>query len=157
MSWNYAINQINASFDQIAVWYRDFMTRTERSFQAMNARIMYLENRQAWKGPSDEQVERILRKILAEKFAENAAVQRVENPNVMENGQFYVQKPTDDLVVPKPLVVDSGILSVDSNAVPSDSWKKDFDLLKQQLAESPQLGSSIHAKSDQTQDVKSSI
>jgi hypothetical protein len=36
-------------------------------FRALNDRIIWLEKREAGQAPSDEQVERVLRKILAEK------------------------------------------------------------------------------------------
>jgi hypothetical protein len=46
----------------------EFMHRTELCFRALHDRITWLEERVVWQGaPSDEQVERVLRKILAEK------------------------------------------------------------------------------------------
>lgn len=47
------------------------MHRTELCFRALHHRITRLEERELLQGPTDEQVERVLRKILAEKCTQN--------------------------------------------------------------------------------------
>ncbi|KAF2186170.1 hypothetical protein K469DRAFT_630888 [Zopfia rhizophila CBS 207.26] len=69
MSLSYILHHINNCFDQVIVWFRGLLNRTERSFQAMHQRITFLEDRQNDLAPSDEQMERILRRQLAERFA----------------------------------------------------------------------------------------
>jgi hypothetical protein len=55
MSWHYVVANINTAFKQMVDWYRIFMEKTESSFVALHERVLYLEQRQAWQGPSDEQ------------------------------------------------------------------------------------------------------
>ncbi|KAF2109210.1 hypothetical protein BDV96DRAFT_471639, partial [Lophiotrema nucula] len=135
-SWNYTVHQINNSFNRIATWYRDFMHRTEQSFRQLHERMLYLEERQAWQGPSDDQVERVLRKILADKFGD-PGLQRVENPNVMRKGASFVEKPNPDFVAPEPIPIEDGQLEVDPSAVPSKAYGETMQILEHKLTTFP--------------------
>ncbi|KAF1958824.1 hypothetical protein CC80DRAFT_364175, partial [Byssothecium circinans] len=132
MSWNFAVHQINKSFDQIAVWYKDFMQRTETSFQALHERIKYLEQRQAQL--DDEQLERVLRKILAEKFGDP----RAGLADGMRNGTFVLNRPGDALA-PKPVSIDAAELAVDVDSMPSKGYRETFKMLQSGLRSFPDL------------------
>ncbi|KAF2022314.1 hypothetical protein BU24DRAFT_42362 [Aaosphaeria arxii CBS 175.79] len=138
MSWNYQLQRINDSFQQIANWYKEFMHRSEQAFRALHQRISYLEDRQAWQGPSDEQVERVLRKILAERFAD-PGIQRVQNPNDMKDGAYFVQRPKEDISLPVPLPIDVSSLQVGIDAVPSKTYSQDFQMLESKLGDFPAI------------------
>lgn len=153
MSWNYAVAQINQSLEQLALWYREFMHRTEQSFRAIHERVMFLEQRQAWKGPSDEQVERILRKILAERFAD-AGVQRVENPNVMKDSDYFVENPKEDAIIPKAIAIDVASLQVDAKAVPSKAYGQTLQMLESRLPGFPNVDLGKSGYDDPVQDPK---
>lgn len=112
------------------------MHRAEVSFRALSERIEYLEQRQAWQGPSDEQVERVLRKILAERFAD-AGIQQVENPNVMKEGDYFVKRPGEDSSIPRTIPIDPATLLVDPDAVPSKTYAQTFQMLEKGLGEFP--------------------
>ncbi|KAF2867858.1 hypothetical protein BDV95DRAFT_501768 [Massariosphaeria phaeospora] len=144
MSWTWAVQQINRSLEQLGNWYYEFMHRAEQAFQALHERVSYLEDRQAWQGPSDEQVERILRKILAERFAD-AGVQRVENPNVMKASDYFVERPKD-ASVPKTIPMDVTSLQVDPSAVPSKAYQQTLEMLQDGLDEFPHVD--LHKSAD---------
>ncbi|KAJ4374111.1 hypothetical protein N0V83_002850 [Neocucurbitaria cava] len=110
----------------------EFMHRTELSFRALHERIMFLENRQAWEGPSDEQVERVLRKILAEKFSD-AGMQQVQNPNIMKDGDYFVEN-LKTLASPRPISIDPASLLVEPEAVPSKAYAETLDMLESRLS-----------------------
>lgn len=107
------------------------MHRTELSFRALHERIMFLENRQAWEGPSDEQVERVLRKILAEKFSD-AGMQQVQNPNIMKDGDYFVEN-LKTLASPRPISIDPASLLVEPEAVPSKAYAETLEMLESRL------------------------
>lgn len=155
MSWNFTVAKINQCLEQLAVWYQEFMHRTERSFRALHERIMYLEERQAWQGPSDEQVERILRKILAERFAD-AGVQRVENPNVMKDSAYFVENPKQEEMIPKAIPFDVASILVDQTEVPSKTYAKTLELLESKLPGFPNVDLNKPVQDGQSRDPKSS-
>ncbi|KAF2658482.1 hypothetical protein K491DRAFT_592896 [Lophiostoma macrostomum CBS 122681] len=137
MSWNFTVERINQSLERLVGWYREFMARTEQSFRALHQRILYLEDRQSWQGPSDEQVERVMRKILAERFAD-AGTQQVENPNHMKDGAYFVQNPKEDQMIPKPLPIDFSALQVDPNKFPSEKYGQTLQMLESDISTFPQ-------------------
>ncbi|KAH7402442.1 hypothetical protein BKA66DRAFT_404661 [Pyrenochaeta sp. MPI-SDFR-AT-0127] len=137
MSWSFQLQNINRSFERIAAWYSEFMSRTELCFRALHERIMYLEERQAWAGPTDEQVERVLRKILAEKFSDTG-IQRVENPNIMRDGDYFVEN-RKDLAILRPMSFDPASLLVEPEAVPSKAYAETIQMLESQLASFPHM------------------
>jgi hypothetical protein len=136
MSWNFTVERINLSLERLVGWYREFMTRTEQSFRALHQRISYLEDRQAWQGPSDEQVERVMRKILAERFAD-AGTQRVENPNRMKDGACFVENPKEDQMIPKPIPIDFSALQVNPNEFPSKAYGQTLQMLESEITTFP--------------------
>jgi hypothetical protein len=113
------------------------MHRTELCFRALHERITWLEERQALHGPSDEQVERVLRKILAEKFVEGHT-QHVHNPNVMKEGDFFVEDRRN-LAILSPVAMDPASLFVDPEAVPSKAYVETFNMLERHLSDFPDV------------------
>ncbi|KAF2476607.1 uncharacterized protein BDR25DRAFT_210112 [Lindgomyces ingoldianus] len=153
MSWNFALHKINESFDQIAEWYRVFMHRTEQSFRALHERLTFLENQQSLQGPSDEQVERVLRKILAEKFADSG-VHRLERPSNIKESTCSFQKTEEDSPFPNPIQIDTTMLHVDPDGVPSEAYRKQFKMLESSLSEFPHVDLKRSQQSEEPQDVK---
>ncbi|KAF2641648.1 hypothetical protein P280DRAFT_489103 [Massarina eburnea CBS 473.64] len=151
MSWSYTLHQINRSFEQIVQWYREFMHRTETSFQAFHERVKYLEQRQAQQ--DDEQLERVLRKILAEKFVDPSAVSRSELANGMRNGTFVMSTPNDPLA-PKPVDIDAASLAVDPEAVPSKSYGETLKMLESKLHSFPEIDKARSKHQDDDPDFK---
>jgi hypothetical protein len=115
------------------------MERIELSFRALHERVMRLEDQQARQGPSDEQVERVLRKILAERFSENSSLS-VQNPHIMKEEDYFVLDRRDR-TIPSPIRFDPRSLLVDPDAVPSKAYADTFKLLNRRLAEFPDLDS----------------
>jgi hypothetical protein len=112
------------------------MQRAEKSFRSLHDRVLALEERQAWKGPSDEQVERVLRKILAERFTDTD-IQRVENPNVMKDGAFFVKNPKQDAAILQAIPIDVASLHVDPKAIPSKAYGQALEMLEGTLPSFP--------------------
>jgi len=154
MSWNYAVHQINQAFEQMAFWYRDFMQRTEQSFRAMHQRLVYLEEREAWQGPSDEQLERVLKKILAEKFNNADAPRGEQPPNTLKNGRYFVERPKEDASVPKAIPIDMAILRADAAAVPSENYLQTLRMLESELVDFPHVELSRNTQRDSVHDQK---
>jgi len=116
MSIVYALENINKSFDTITGWLRKFMARTEQAFQSF-------------------QVERVLRKILAEKFAMPNDTPRSEPPEYVHrpegpdprthqlpgkgpsSAQYIAIK--DDFMPPTPISIEAEALKVNPQAIPS--------------------------------------
>ncbi|KAJ4286092.1 hypothetical protein N0V90_013441 [Kalmusia sp. IMI 367209] len=148
MSWNYTVHQINRSFEQIALWYQDFLRRSENAFRALHERVSYLERQQAAQGPTDEQVERVLRKILAERFAPEG-VRPVGDVEQSKNVQYFV-KPPDPSSIPKPPLISPAKLAVDPEAVPSKVYGDTFRMLQEGLSEYPQVNVTTSSQKDTT-------
>ncbi|KAF2275971.1 uncharacterized protein EI97DRAFT_458966 [Westerdykella ornata] len=135
MSFNYVLGNINASFERLALYYRDFMERTEQAFRAMHQRLVNLEERQG--APSDEQVERVLRKILAERFADSIVPPAAHTVPVKEEDTFVKPKPND--IIPETLSIDVSSLQVDPDAVPSKMYGETLKMLEGKLPGFPNV------------------
>ncbi|PVI03334.1 hypothetical protein DM02DRAFT_255314 [Periconia macrospinosa] len=136
MPWNYALHQINRSFEQLGQWYHDFILRSEASFQALHRRIDYLEKRQAQQ--DDEQIERVLRKILAEKFGD-PSIQQTAHSNTLKNGDPRSQKPEPEPPLPKYVSIDPAKLMVEPDAVPSKAYGQTLAMLEEKLRDYPNV------------------
>ncbi|OAL56858.1 hypothetical protein IQ07DRAFT_495575 [Pyrenochaeta sp. DS3sAY3a] len=135
MSWTFHLQNINRSFERIAAWYTEFMHRTELCFRSLHQRVVYLEERQAWRGPTDEQVERVLRKILAEKFSD-AGPQMQENIHAMKEEDYFVEHPKG-LAMLRSITIDPASLLVEPDAVPSKAYAETFQMLENRLQTYP--------------------
>jgi hypothetical protein len=138
MSYTYIVGNLSTGMERLVNWYREFMRRTEHSFRDMHRRILVLEQRQSWKGPSDEQVERALRKILAEKFCDPGS-QKIDNPPGMKDGDYFVENPSMDGVVPHAIPMDLNMPDMDPEAVPSKTYRDTLDMLEGKLPGFPDL------------------
>jgi len=154
MSWNYAVHQINQAFEQMAFWYRDFMQRTEQSFRAMHQRLVYLEERESWQGPSDEQLERVLKKILAEKFSDADVQQEEQLPEALKNEKYFVERPKEDASVPNAIPINMAALQVDAVAVPSVNYLQTLRMLESELVDFPHVDLSRNTQRDSVHDQK---
>lgn len=135
MSWTFHLQKINQSFNQIAVWYTEFMRKTELCFQNLHARILRLESQQPTQGPTDEQVERVLRKILSERFSNPNTARVHDSPPVLNNEGYFLHR--DRPVVPHPIHFDPASLLVEPDSVPSKAYSETFNMLEQRLADFP--------------------
>ncbi|KAF2738500.1 hypothetical protein EJ04DRAFT_509643 [Polyplosphaeria fusca] len=149
-SWNFTVQKINESFDQLARWYRDFMHRTEISFRALHERIAFLEERQASQRPTDEQLERVLRRILAEKFA-GRETQRTEDLNATTPA-YFVEKPGDDMVVPEAIPIEIASIQVDPEAIPSRTYSETLRMLENKLPSFPSINLEKTMATDSSRD-----
>lgn len=101
-------------------------------------RITHLEQQQqASESPSDEQVERVLRKILAERFGESTT--QPEPTLGQAKGGGYFVRPSDGISVPRAPPIDPMMLVVDPEAVPSKQYGQTFKLLEQGLNQYPSV------------------
>lgn len=153
MSWNYTVHNINRSLEQLATWYQEFMRRTEQSFRALHQRLVYLEQREAWHPPSDEQVERVLRKILADKFS-HPPMEEARSPHAFDSGGFFVETPKEDASIPKPITIDIRALAADVTAVPSERYIQTLQMLESELPEFPRVDLGTNTQRDTSQDPK---
>ena len=122
----------------------EFMHKTEECFRSLHERILYLEH-QAWRGPSDEQVERVLRKIIAERFADvglspetQIPIPRTNVPPVFKESDSFLQS-TRNLAISKPIAIDPASLIVEPDSVPSRAYAETFQMLETRLAGYPQI------------------
>jgi hypothetical protein len=103
----------------------------------MHERILQLEDRQDWQGPSDEQVERVLRKILAERFSDGT-MQQVHHNNTMKEADYFVgdlrKQPA-----PRPIPINVASLLVDPEAVPSKAYADTIQMLEARIKHFPNL------------------
>jgi hypothetical protein len=114
----------------------EFLQRSENAFQALHQRISYLEERHAY-GPSDEQVERILRKILAERF-KNEGQQRTDSVTFLKGDNFFVEDVRSRSTI-RPINLDAASLFVEPESVPSKAYAETFRMLEGRLSEYPHL------------------
>lgn len=149
MSFSYQLQLINQSFDQIASWYREFIQRTEQCFQQLHERILVLERQQITHEPTDEQVERVLRKILAEKFAD-PAVRRLGHQDALKGSDYFVKIPNDLGFANR---VDVASLLVSPESVPSQAYTDTFQMLENKLDGYPHFNTEA-ASQDSTGNVK---
>jgi hypothetical protein len=117
---------------------QDFLRRSEAAFRALHERVLFLEQQQASQGPSDEQVERILRKILSERFSDTGSV-RDESPSLPKDVEFFVKPPDNTTSIPRAPLVDQDMLLVDPDAVPSKAYGQTFQMLEKDLSQYPQV------------------
>jgi hypothetical protein len=96
-----------------------------------------LEERQAWQKPSDEQLERVLRKILAERFADGER-QPVQSPNVTKEEDQFVEDRRKSAVL-SPVAIDASSLFVEPDAVPSKAYTDTFNMLENHLVGYPNI------------------
>lgn len=137
MSFNYVVGQINASLERLVFYYRAFMERTEAAFRGMHERVLRLEEQQSWQGPSDEQVERVLRKIFAERFAD-PGVQHTRT-HAMKDGDTFVKPKKGDAIIPLPIDISLESLQVDPKAMPSQQYAETLNMLEHKLPSFPEL------------------
>ena len=128
------------------------MSRTELCFRSFHDRITLLEERQAGYAPSDEQVERVLRKILLDKCSPSTHQAKSAVPN---GGRFFVEDPKEK-AFPKPFPIDPASLVVEPDAVPSRAYARTMNMLEGRLLHYPQMDSD-QSMSDDTKDSRAHI
>ena len=144
MSLGFQLEKINKAFEQITIWYKEFMNRTNECFKTMHARQLELEERvgqfehQNWQGPTDEQLERVLRKILAERFADPRG-RSVDGMDTTKETPRFLDQLKEDLIYPRPLPLDLASLQVDVMAVPSEKYAQDMRMLQGGLEDYPSV------------------
>ncbi|RMZ72887.1 hypothetical protein GMOD_00009666 [Pyrenophora seminiperda CCB06] len=129
MSFSYQLQKINQSFDQIAAWYQEFMRRTEMCIRKLHERLELLEQRSPVpvQAPTDEQLERVLRKILAERFSD-PGMQPMKKDGPVQDPGWFVKDP-----YPKSIKMDVTSLLVSPEAVPSRAYTETFRMLEREL------------------------
>jgi hypothetical protein len=122
----------------------EFMHKTEECFRSLHERILDLEQ-QAWRGPSDEQVERVLRKIIAERFADvglppetQIPISRTDVPPAFKESDAFLQSARS-LTISRPIAIDPASLIVEPDSVPSRAYAETFQMLETRLAGYPQI------------------
>jgi hypothetical protein len=111
------------------------MRRTELCFRKMNERLLRLEQKQLTQGPTDEQVERVLRKILAERFATLDVPQIKLAP--LEPGVAWFVKDPNDHLYPRSIKMDVASLLVSPESVPSRAYMETFKMLEDDVNDYP--------------------
>lgn len=114
----------------------DFLERTESVLQALDFRVSRLEERQVI-GPSDEQVERVLRKILAERFANDGAYQ-TDLTGLMKDSNLRLGDAKGRSSI-RPIRINGASLFVEPESVPSKAYAETFQMLEGRLAEYPRM------------------
>lgn len=159
MSLNFHLEKINNSFEQITTWYKDFMDRTNECFKWMYARQQLLEERfiqferHSGQAPSDEQLERVLRKILAERFADPKSSSLDGMDTTTETPRFLDQLK-EDLINGKRLPFNLTSLHVDPMAVPSEKYVQDMRMLESELEGYPQVNMNVSTPESLDKDTK---
>jgi hypothetical protein len=119
----------------------EFMHKTEECFRSLHERILHLEQ-QAWRGPSDEQVERVLRKIIAERFADVRLPPETQIPHTGATPAFKQSdsflESARNLSISRPVAIDPASLLVEPDSVPSRAYAETFRMLETRLAGYPQ-------------------
>ncbi|CAA9965675.1 hypothetical protein PTMSG1_09034 [Pyrenophora teres f. maculata] len=129
MSFTYQLQKINQSFDQIAAWYQEFMRRTESCFRKLHERVLLLEQRpSSIQAPTDEQLERVLRKILAERFSDSGMHHHVNKDDMVRDEGWFVKDP-----YPKSIKMNVASLLVPPESVPSQAYTDTFRMLDDTL------------------------
>jgi hypothetical protein len=111
------------------------MRRTELCFRKMNERILRLEQKQLAQGPTDEQVERVLRKILAERFAPLDTAQ-VKLTDHTQSVAWFVRDP-DEHLYPRSIKMDVASLLVSPESIPSRAYAETFQMLEDDINHYP--------------------
>lgn len=126
------------------------MHRTELCFRELHERVMALEQRQPPQGPTDEQVERLLRKILAERFSYSDPRQAEDVKDMNGHGGFDGERRF--LAYPRPIAIDPASLVVEPESVPSQAYIETFHMLEGRLARFPYMES--HTGQEDVKDIK---
>ncbi|KAI1679694.1 hypothetical protein KJE20_10334 [Pyrenophora tritici-repentis] len=126
MSFTYQLQKINQSFDQIAAC-QEFMRRTELCFRKLHERILLLEQRPPIQAPTDEQLERVLRNILAERFSD-PVMHHMKKDDVARDEGWFVKDP-----YPKSIKMNVASLLVPPESVPSQTYTDTFRMLEDGL------------------------
>jgi len=134
MSFTYQLQKINQSFDQIAAWYQEFMRKTELCFRKLHERIQQLEQRPSLQAPTDEQLERVLRKILAERFSD-PSMHHMKKDESIQDGGWFVKDP-----FPRSVRMNVASLLVSPESVPSQAYTETFQMLEDELDSFPGEG-----------------
>lgn len=106
------------------------MHRTELCFRKLHERVLLLEQRQAVQGPTDEQVERALRKILDERFSDLGTHTR--KLDAAQDPSWFVKDPRD-IPYPRSIKMDIASLIIPPDAVPSKAYSETFRMLESGL------------------------
>lgn len=114
----------------------EFLQRSEDAFRALHQRVSYLEEKQTY-GPSDEQVERVLRKILAERFA-NDGPHRTDSMNLVKGSDLSVEDAKSRSTI-RPVTINAASLFVEPDSVPSKAYAETFQMLEGRLTEYPRI------------------
>ncbi len=123
----------------------EFLQRTEDAFRTLHQRVLYLEERQI-QGPSDEQLERVLRRILAERFAGDGS-HRTDSMDVAKGSNFFLEGAKNQPTI-TPINIDPAALFVEPESVPSRVYAETFRMLQGRLAEFPNTHQQEPVESD---------
>lgn len=126
------------------------MHQTEFHFRELHQRLTFLEQRQASQGPTDEQVERVLRKILAERFSGIDAQRHETYTTTRDSG--YCGEDRTFMKFPQAIMVDAATLIVNPDCIPSKEFGQTFDILESQLAGYPNESSDSYSHDDEFED-----
>jgi hypothetical protein len=129
------------------------MHRTELCFRGLHERILRLEERPSVLEPTDEQVERVLRKILAERFADPATCHHAAKQETLKNVDYFVKDPNDS-PYPKPVIMDVNSILVSPDSVPSKAYTETFQMLEDRLREFPGTALNIPEYNDENFQIK---
>ena len=130
----------------------EFMRRTELCFRKLHERVLLLEQRQAVQGPTDEQVERVLRKILDERFSDLGS-HHVRKLDAVQDPSWFVKDPRD-IPYPRSIKMDVASLIIPPDAVPSKAYSETFRMLESGLRGFP---GDYMLDSDDEQDCKMNV
>lgn len=132
----------------LTTFSHEFLQRTEDCFRALHERVSYLEECHAWRGPSDEQVERVLRKILAERFTSEGQ-RRTDSIGLVKSNDVFTEDARARSSI-KPITIDAASLFVEPESVPSRAYAETFQMLEGRLTDYPH----IHRKESTGADVQ---
>jgi hypothetical protein len=79
----------------------------------------------------------VLRKILAEKFADSTA-QQVQSPSAVKEEEHFLEDRRT-LANPKPVLIDPAVLFVHPDVVPSKAYAETMKMLDQRLTDFPNI------------------
>lgn len=127
------------------------MQRAEQCFRALNERILRLEEKQATLHISDEQVERVLRKILAERFSDVEEHRLHQSPTLRgdddDDDDYFVEQKKDPTII-QSIALDPAMLAVDPESVPSVAYMETFQMLETRLSDFPRIDSRRNQSED---------
>jgi hypothetical protein len=130
------------------------MNRTEQCFRQLHERILKLETGQVSQAPTDEQVEHVLRKILAERFFD-PAIHHHRKRDTMQDGGYFVRDPNAS-PYPTPVKIDVASLLVSPESVPSQAYTETFRMLENRLNTFPETNL-LTPGEDDDKDIKTNV